>query len=267
MLRKFKLYPNSYYNYLKDRQKDAREEKCSIQRKIVEIYHEENGTAGYRMINDYLKLKNVNYCNATIYKYMRELGLKSIVRRRKPDHKKGPANKIFPNLLNQNFVTDKPNKIWCTDFTYLPQKDGSFHYNCTIIDLYDRSVIATLNGSNITAKLAVDTLKIAISRHKPDKDIILHSDQGVQFTSKEFNDYCEENHVQQSMSRAGCPYDNAPMERYYNTLKNEYLNIFTFKTIEELYEGITDYSYVKYNHKRPHSFNKGLPPSVARYAN
>ncbi len=219
------------------------------------------------MINRYLKQLKIHYCDATIHKYMHKMGLKSIVRRRKPNYQRGHANNIFPNLLNQNFVTDKPNKVWCTDFTYLRQRDGSFHYNCTIIDLYDRSVIATLNGNNITAKLAVDTLKIAISRYNPAKGIILHSDQGVQFAAKEFNDYCEANHVQQSMSIAGCPYDNAPMERYFNTLKNEYLKKFSFKTIQELYQGIIEFSYVKYNHKRSHSFNGGLPPSITRYAN
>lgn len=265
-MRKFKIYPNAYYNYLKDRKNPAREEKCVVQRKIVEIYHKEDGVPGYRMMRDYLRQSNINYSNTTIYGYMKELGLRSIVRKRRPDYKKGSANKIFPNLLNRNFTTDEPNKIWCTDFTYLPQKDGTFHYNCTIIDLYDRSVIATLNGSNITARLAIETLEIAIKRHKPGKGIILHSDQGTQFTAKEFNDYCENNHIQQSMSRAGCPYDNAPMERFYNTLKNEYLYLYKFNSIKELYDGITEFSYVKYNHKRPHSYNGGLTPSVARHA-
>ena len=68
----------------------------------------------------------------------------------------------------------------------------------------DRSVIASLNGKHITAELAIETLKIAMNRHKPGKGIILHSDQGSQFTSKEFNDFCEKAFIQQSMSRAGC---------------------------------------------------------------
>jgi len=76
-------------------------------------------------------------------KYMKELGLRSIVRKKKPNYVKGNANKVLPNLLNQNFKADLPNKLWGTDFTYLPQKDGTTCYNCTIIDLYDRSVVAT----------------------------------------------------------------------------------------------------------------------------
>src|SRR5690606_12752091 len=129
--------------------------------------------------------------------------------------------KVFPDLLNQNFYAEKPNRIWCVDFTYLYLKDGKVRYNCTIIDLYDRSVIATVNGAHITTELALRALLIAVKRHKPAKGLILHSDQGSQFTSKEFVRSCEALFIQQSMSRTGCPYDNAPIERYFNTLKHE----------------------------------------------
>lgn len=218
------------------------------------------------MINDYLKKEGIIFSNSTIRKYMAELSLTSIVRRKKPLYLKGKANKIFPNLLNQNFKVDKPNRIWCTDFTYLPQKDGSMRYNCTIIDLYDRCVIATLNGTHIDSQLAIATLNIALKRYHPSKGLILHSDQGCQFTSAEFNKFCKKHFVQQSMSRAGCPYDNAPMERFYNTLKNEYFNIHKFNSTEELDKGIYDFILVKYNHLRPHSYNNGIPLFIARYA-
>lgn len=131
---------------------------------------------------------------------MKELGLRSITRRKKPDYKKGKAHKVYPNLLNQNFVVEAKNKVWCTDFTYLFLENGTNRYNCTILDLFDRSVIASLNGDHMTSELAIETLKIAIHRHKPKRGLILHSDQGTQFTSKEFNKFCEQAHIQQSMS-------------------------------------------------------------------
>ena len=110
--------------------------------------------------------------------------------KRKGYHKKGKINHVFPNLINQDFKTKSVNKIWCTDFTYLYYGNGQVRYNCTIIDLYDRSVVASLNGAHITTELAIEALKIAISRHKPGKGLILHSDQESQFTSKEFNTFC-----------------------------------------------------------------------------
>jgi len=128
------------------------------------------------------------------------------------------------------------------------------------------SVLASLNGSQITASLAIETLRIAIKRHKPGRGLILHSDQGSQFTSKEFNDFCSNALIQQSMSRAGCPYDNAPMERYYNTLKNEHTNLFSFKTKEDLDLSIDHFAYGWYNHVRPHTYNGGLTPYAARIA-
>jgi len=120
-----------------------------------------------------------------------------------------------------------------------------------------RSVVASLYGNHITAELAIETLRIALNRHKPGKKIILHSDQGSQFTSKEFNDFCGKSFVQQSISRAGYPYGNAPMERYYNTLKHAFTNLFSFKSVREMDMVINYLAYGWYNHVRPHTYNGG----------
>ena len=192
--------------------------------------------------------------------------LKSVVMRKKPAYLKGTVHKVFPNLLKGKFTVSTPNTIWCTDFTYLNLDNGNKRYNCTILDLYDRSVIATLNDKEITSNLAIKTLELALKQHKPAKNgLILHSDQGSQYTSKEFTDFCENKKITQSMSKAGCPYDNAPMERYFNTFKNELIHLFHFKNDYLLNKAVYDYAYSWYNHLRPHSFNKGLTPFEARY--
>ena len=138
-------------------------------------------------------------------------------------------------------------------------------YNCTIIDLYDRSVIASITDRSITSDLAIRKLQKALdSQPKIKGDLILHSDQGTQFTSKAFVDFCESVHVTQSMSKAGYPYDNAPMERYFNTLKNECTNLREFQTEESLYQTIEEFAYVEYNYAHPHSFNNYATPHEAR---
>lgn len=110
------------------------------------------------------------------------------------------------------------NHVWCTDFSYLFLSNGTMRFNCTILDLYDRSVIASENEKCITNKLTVRTLEKTIqSSGCNPKNLTLHSDQGSQFTSLEFVSYCRDHGITQSMSRAGYPYDHAPMERYYNT--------------------------------------------------
>ena len=195
---------------------------------------------------------------------MKELGLRSIVRRKKPNYIKGIAYKIFPNLLTQDFDVKEINKFWCTDFTYLVRPDGTKRYNCTIIDLCGREVIATLNSNHIDSELAKATLEIALKQRKFPKGVILHSDQGSQFTSADFNEFCAKNYVQQSMSRAGCPYDNAVMERFYNTLKHEFYYLYKFNSNDILDKRLYEFVYEKYNRLRPHSANGGLTPFAAR---
>lgn len=196
-----------------------------------------------------------------------ELGLYSIVRPKKPKRKPGKPHKVFGNLLNQDFSVDKPNKKWCTDFTYLFLKNGEVRYNCTIIDLYDRSVVASLTERHITSELAVRTLQKALDCQKGIKEkLILHSDQGTQYTSKRFVEFCECVQITQSMSKAGYPYDNAPMERYFNTLKNECTNLYEFQTEGALYQTVEEFAYVTYNHVRPHSYNNYRTPYQARVA-
>ena len=134
-------------------------------------------------------------------------------------------------------IKNKIKEIYYSNFTYLKLTDGTFRYNCSILDLYDRSIVASITAREMTSELAIKTLEKALRKVKKIRNkIILHSDQGSQYSSKKFVEYCEKNMIQQSMSRAGCPYDNAPMERYFNTLKNELINHYYYKTEKEIYE-------------------------------
>ena len=188
----------------------------------------------------YLERKGYSYSNTTVHKYMNtELGLRSVVRPKKPGYEHGNPHKVFDNKLKQNFTADEINRKWCTDFTYLFLANHEVRYNCTIIDLHDRSVIASITDRNITSDLAIRTLRKALESQPTIKDgLILHSDQGSQYTSKAFTEFCESVNVTQSMSKAGYPYDNAPMERYFNTLKNECTNLYEFTTEETLYQKV-----------------------------
>ncbi len=235
---------------------------------IEDTYHSHNGVDGYRSMAVYLARRGYGYSSTTIHKYMNtELGLHSVVRPKKPDYEHGKPHRIFENKLNQDFTADKVNQKWCTDFTYLFLADREVRYNCTIIDLHDRSVIASITDRHITSDLAIRTLQKALdSQPAVKEELILHSDQGSQYTSKAFVEFCESVHVTQSMSKAGYPYDNAPMERYFNTLKNECTNLYEFQTEESLYQTVEEFAYVSYNHVRPHSFNGYRTPYQARIA-
>lgn len=128
----------------------------------------------------YLGRKGYPYSLPTIHKYMNmEMGLKSVVRPKKPGNKPGKEHKVFENKLNQDFHADKVNQKWCTDFTYLFLKNQDVRYNCSIIDLHDRSIIASITDHRITSDLAIRTLKKALDSQPVIKgELILHSDQG-----------------------------------------------------------------------------------------
>lgn len=260
------ILPNAYYNYLKAAKDKYFQEKKAVCDKIREIYHELGGNVDHRFMKIFLERHKIHLSKTTIHKYMnREMHLYYVPRRKKHSYKKGLPNKIFPNLLNQNFVVNEPNRVWCTDFTYLYLTNGNVRYNCTIIDLFDRSVVASENGKFITSDLAIRALDKAIhAQHCDPSKLILHSDQGVQFTSIDFISFCEMRGITQSMSRAGTPYDNAPMERYYNTLKAELIYQCNIHTDKELDNAISQFAYSWYNRIRPHSYNGYLTPYEKR---
>ena len=267
LFRKLEIYPNAYYNYLKHNKSEYCKRKEFILSVIKSIYHDENGVPGYRSMRVYLGRRGITISNTTVHKYMNsELGLKSIVRRINRFSSHEPCYRMFENLIKQDFKSDGRNKKWATDFTYLYLSKGEVRYNCAIIDLYDRSLVASITDRNMTGSLAVRTLEKAIKNQNPKPgSIILHSDRGSQYTSKIFVEFCEKSGVIQSMSKPGCPLDNAPMERYFNTLKNEEINLHKYDTEEELYKAVENFAYIKYNHIRPHSFNNYLTPFEARY--
>ena len=118
-----------------------------------------------------------------------------------------------------------------------------------------------MNSRHIDTKLAIAALTKALENCGGETGMILHSDRGSQFTSNDFIQFCKEHGVIQSMSKPGYPYDNAPMERYYNTLKAELINLRSFATEEILYTEVNAYAYGWYNNLRPHSYNGGLPPA------
>lgn len=263
LLKRMHLSPNAYYNYRKHRKSAKEKEKASILKTIEQLYHESGGRPGYRMMQQLLKNRGIELSVQTVRKYMNvELGLKSVTRKAKYRYHHCPeAYSVAENLLKQDFTANARNEKWCIDFTYIYFGDRRKRYNCTIIDLYDRRVVASVNSSRINTKLAIDTVTKAIKMSGGKTGMILHSDRGSQFTSKEFVDFCKEHGITQSMSRAGCPYDNAPMERYFNTLKAEILNLHRYPDEETLYRELNCYAYGWYNNQRPHSFNGGLPPA------
>jgi len=222
---------------------------------------------GYRKIHLYLKREGVKISKPTTHKYMKELSLKSITVKKKPKSisKEKPFQR-FENVLKQDFHAARANTKWCSDITYLKLTNGRFAYACTILDLYDKSVVGFQISDHMTSQLAIDTLSDALAKHHPPKGLLFHTDQGVQYTAKTFVEFCQRHEIRQSMSRVGTPYDNAVMESFFGKFKREHMNHFSLKNVEHTKSIAEDYIYLYYNSIRPHSSLEGLTPWEKRYA-
>ena len=190
---------------------------------IKEIFDDSKGTYGYRRIEEGLKQKyGIIFNHKKIQRIMSKYGLKPrYIKKQNKNFRRIEAN-VKPNLLKRNFKANKPNKKWCTDVTYLIYK-GTRYYLSSIIDLYDSKIVAYQISRRNNIKIVLDTLNEAIAKRKDVTGLILHSDQGYQYTSHEYKAICVSNGIQISMSSKGSPLDNSPIENWHSLLKKETL--------------------------------------------
>ncbi len=207
---------------------------------IKEIFDDSKGTYGYRRITEGLKIKyGVIFNHKKVQRIMNKYHLTpKYVKKQKNQFYKRIEENVKPNLVKRKFNTDLPNRIWTTDITYLIF-NGKRLYLSTILDLHDRKVVAYKISKFNNNQLVIDTLNEAIRQRKNVSGLIIHSDQGFQYTSFEYKAICESNEIQISMSRKGTPIDDSPMESWHAILKKETLynnNITSLQEYQKLVE-------------------------------
>jgi len=156
------------------------------------------------------------------------------------------TNPVAPNVLNQQFKTTAPNKVWVTDITYIPCREGRL-YLASVMDLYTRKIVGWKLADRMTTDLILAALDQAYAAKKPAKGLIHHSDRGSQYTSEEYRERLNQYKMKASMSRKGNCYDNACIESFHSVLKKEFIYCTRFKT-KEMFEYIEFF----YNRKRIH---------------
>ena len=217
---------------------------------IKKVFDDSKGTYGYRRITEGLKIEyGVIFNHKKVSRIMHKYNLMPNYHRKiqKRKYKRIEAN-VRPDLLKRNFKTSAPNKVWDTDVTYLIYK-GKTLYLSTIIDLYDRHVVSYKISKNNDLKIVIDTLNTAIIKEKDVHGLILHSDQGYQYTSFQYKAICESNGISISMSRKGTPLDDAPIESWHALLKKETLYNNNITSLQEYKELVEDW-ILFYNTKR-----------------
>ena len=163
------------------------------------------------------------------------------------------------NILSRRFSPTRPNMAWLSDITAIQTDSGKF-YLCVVLDLFARKVVAARLSETEDTSLISHTFQDAYYSRKPPKGLVFHSDQGGQYRSQEFRNLLLGHKVRQSFSAPGIPFDNAPMESFFASLKVEEIYRFRYAGIKDLTASLRDYISF-YNNKRPHTSNGGRTPA------
>lgn len=168
---------------------------------------------------------------------------------------------IFDNLLQRNFYASARNQKWVSDISYVWTDEG-WLYLCVYIDLYSRSVIGWSMSKRINKKLVCDALVMALWRRGFPKGVIVHTDRGSQYASKQYAQLLKNHGLIGSMSRKGDCWDNSVAESFFKTIKHEHLHDFSFKTREQAKKEVFEYIETYYNKKRRHSYLGYVTPEM-----
>jgi transposase InsO family protein len=218
---------------------------------IAEAYTTSKKRYGYRRIGLWLREKRAMIINhKAVLRLMNQLGIHSIARKRKPYLKTSQPETYhhYENVLNREFTATQPNQKWVTDVTYIATQQG-WAYLSTIKDLFGGYIVAHALSLSNSVALVTQTVQLAKEKEKVTAGLILHSDQGHQYTSHAYHVLTQQYNITPSMSRRGNCWDNAPMENFFGHLKEEALRHLPIPTFAELQEIIDEYIHF-FNHER-----------------
>lgn len=180
-------------------------------------------------------------------------------RKWRPNAKQAEAGRIAPNLLSQNFGADRPNQRWVGDITYIDTREG-WLYLAVLMDLYSRRIVGWALEDNLSSTLVQKVWQMAMVNRRPAQGLIHHTDRGSQYTSECYRRLVEGSGGTLSMSRKGNCYDNAAMESFYASLKEE-CAYKRFANMREAKTVIFEYIEAWYNRQRYHSRLGYLSPA------
>jgi putative transposase len=171
----------------------------------------------------------------------------------------GSPDHVADNLLNREFNVTEPNQWWVTDITYIKTHEG-FLFLAVVMDLFARNIVGWSMSDRMTEDLAMNAITAAYWRRKPTDKVYLHSDQGSQYSSRQFRKLLNAYNIEPSMSRRGNCHDNAVAESFFSNLKKEQIRRKIYQTREAARQDVFHYIEMIYNPKRRHTSNNRLSP-------
>jgi len=256
----------SSFRYWVDRKPTINVERANTLALVKRVHTQSNGSAGARTVATMVTALGTPLSRYRAGRMMKALDVHSC---QLPVHrykKSGGEHLAIPNLLDRQFAVSKPNQVWCGDVTYV-WTGKRWAYLALVLDLFARKPVGWALSGSPNSALTCKALMMAYEKRGKPKNILFHSDQGCHYTSVQFRQQLWLYQMKQSMSRRGNCWDNAPMERFFRSLKTEWVPDVGYQNIAQAHSHIVRYITGYYSQLRPHVFNNGLTPNEteARY--
>jgi putative transposase len=252
----------SSYKYWSSRSRAINPRRLKELALVRSIFKESNGSTGARSIATIATDRGSSLSRYRAGRLMKQCKLYSC---QQPKHayKRATQEHIaIPNYLNRAFDVTAPNQVWCGDVTYI-WTGKRWAYLAIVMDLFARKPVGWAMSLSPDSQLTANALSMAFESRGRPTGVMFHSDQGCHYTSRKFRQYLWRYQIKQSMSRRGNCWDNAPMERFFRSLKSEWVSQTGYHSFNEAKMAITNYITGYYSQVRPHRHNAGKAPNVA----
>lgn len=264
LCRAFEVSRSGFYAWLKG-PASLRARQDEVLKVAIQAAHRQSReTYGVRRLQPELREQGFTAGRDRIARLRREMGLRCKQRRKfRATTNSNHGLPVAANLLDQEFAPTAPNQVWVTDITYVPTGEG-WLYLAGVKDVFTCEIVGYAMGERMTQDLTVKALWKAVQHKRPPRGLIHHSDRGSQYCAHAYRRLLDQFGMQVSMSRKGNCYDNAPMESFWGSLKNELVHHQRYPTRAEAEASIREYVEIFYNRQRRHSRLGNIAP--ARFA-
>lgn len=254
---------SGYYKWVteKTNENSYKKRRALLLARITWLFTDAKKRYGSPKITRLLRREGWTVSERLVGKLMRENGLRSCVSKkfRVTTTDSNHTHPVAPNVLNQVFTASAPNRVWVTDITYVPCREGRL-YLASVLDLFTRKIVGWKLADRMTTDLVLAALDQAYNAQKPSKGLIHHSDRGSQYASEPYRARLQQYQMEASMSRKGNCYDNAVIESFHSVLKKEFIYCTKFRTKAQAQQEVFEYIELFYNRKRIHGALGYLSP-------
>jgi len=260
MCRVFNVHRSGYYAWLQSPLSARALDDARMVDLAKQCWLESGRVYGYRKVTRDLRDLGEQCGKHRVARLMRNEGLQAQVGYgRRPGMRGGKASVVAGNQLDRQFDVPRANESWVTDITYIRTHEG-WMYLAVVIDLFSRQVVGWSMQSRMQTDLVLQAMTMAVWRRKPARGLMIHSDQGSQFTGHDWQDFLKAHGIECSMSRRGNCHDNAVAESFFQLLKRERIRRKIYATHDDAKSDVFNYIEMFYNTQRQHGHNDGLSP-------